>query len=246
MTTAVLKNRLIQLSKGSFRESEHGAKSMVELIEQAKDVVVLDKSQFPHVVELISSGVDKEALSLDEISMELIRPDLWQATMDYTSGNQYVWDTKKGTARPRIAEDSADYLLPTITSQVDAAWRKEFVEKVIGANSGALKKRLSAFVERSVSPRVLPRAVLVKWNDFVKEKIQQMLSKWFEDHKIQPPEKFVVKTIRRLPRIAQEDEVEQLRDLIVACVRGMSPQELATINLPPLALLRTRKDKSGA
>jgi hypothetical protein len=246
MTTAVLKNRLIQTTQGAFRESEFGAKNMLELVEQAKDIVTLDKTVIPPVVELVArEQAAPERSASHYLPSDRIRPDLWQAVMDYSSGNQYVWDVEKGTARPRVAEDPTDYLLPTITPEEDRAWRRSFVEEYAGEATGFVKDRLTAFVEHSVSPKVLPYVLLVKWNDFVKGHILETLTKWFEERKILAPDRLVV-SVRRPPRIAQEDEVGQLRDLIIACVKSMTPQELATVALPPTAVIRARKDKSGA
>ena len=53
MTTAVLKNRLLVLTKNKFQESNYNATNMLDFVSQASDVVRLDKAHFPAVVEFI-------------------------------------------------------------------------------------------------------------------------------------------------------------------------------------------------
>ncbi len=244
MTVAVLKNRLIQLTQGAFRETEYGSRSVLELVELAGEIVKLDKTQLPPIVELIVAQDVQETPAPYYASFDRIRPDLWQAIMDYSSGNQYVWDVKQSAARPRAADDPPELLMPTIKADIDVKWRKEFVGKYADEVSDFEKGRMKVFVENGMSPKVLPHTVLIKWNEFIKARVLERLAKWFEDRKVGPPERLVV-SVRRPPRFKRQDEVEQLRELIVACVKGMTPQELATVTLPPFALLRAKRDKSG-
>lgn len=248
MTTAVLKNRILVLTNNQFKEEDYGAKTIMEFLEQAGDILNIDRSVSPAVVELKLDDGPKglaanQPVARYYVSYDRIRPDLWQAIMDYTSGNKYVWDALAGLARPQSRDDSADLVMPTITQEEDMAWRKEFASTFEDPLDEVPKNRLAAFGARNVSPKVLTLGLQFKWNDFVRAKILKRLSEWFEQRKLAPPEHLTV-AIRRPPRPPANEGVEDLRELIINTIRAMTASELLTVSLPPSAVLRARKDKS--
>jgi hypothetical protein len=248
MTTAVLKNRLLVLTNNEFKEEEYGARTILEFVEQAADIVNIDRSVIPPIVELKGERGEKahearQAAATYSVSFDRIRPDLWQAIMDYTSGNKYVWDARAGTARPQNRDDPPEVVLPTITQEEEMKWRKEFAASVAALPLDDIAKfRLNAFGAKNVSPKVLTLGLQWKWNDFVRAKIIKAVTDWFQQHKLSQPEHLTVQ-VRRAPRPPAEPGVEELRDLIIAVIRGMTAAELLAVQLPPNAVLRTRKDK---
>src|SRR5688500_10737704 len=83
MTIAVLKNRILRLTHGTFRENDYGAKDFREFVGQAGDTVRLDDAQRPAIVELVEnpSAATPTVTSASESHSRVtsIRADLWQA-----------------------------------------------------------------------------------------------------------------------------------------------------------------------
>ena len=102
MTTAVLKNRLLDLTGRRFNEAQYGATSFMEFVSHFPDILQADDSVFPPIVELYGGNADrKSSLGGDHTQGAYhIRSDLWQAALDYSSGTTYVWDLDRKEARP--------------------------------------------------------------------------------------------------------------------------------------------------
>lgn len=124
MTVPVLKNRILLITGGHFREAEFGASSFRSFLSRLPDgLVTLDESRKPATVELATADVTHRG---DRRSFyPRIRPDLWRAVLDYSSGRRYVWDASSGLARPATAADHAPSL-PTITPIQFAEWAARF------------------------------------------------------------------------------------------------------------------------
>jgi hypothetical protein len=241
MTTAVLKNRLLVMTQGAFKESAFGVHNILEFAELAEDILTIDKTLATAVLTLKDSQTVAPTPSAPySVEYQRIRPDLWRAVMDYASGYKYVWDAGKGIARAQVADDSAEYLLPTLTSEEDSRWRQDFANGTKDTLEGEIKAKLEAWVEKGLSPRFLPAPLLRRWNEFVQAKIVGRLEEWFKQKHIAPPEKLTV-SVSRTPRITKEHDIEEIRDLVINCVRLMTQDELMSMALPPLAVLRAQK-----
>ena len=88
MTTPVLKNRILALTDGRFTEARYGARSLTDFVTKFDDLITLDGSRIPPIVELR----DQERIHVTPSELERgprpprIRSDLWRATLDYASG----------------------------------------------------------------------------------------------------------------------------------------------------------------
>lgn len=241
MTIAVLKNRLLTLSQGKFSESDFGARNITEFVLKAPDVVSLDRSQYPAIVEWIAESQDDQITTQGKGGYERVRPDLWQAVMDYSSGNKYVWDKAKAVARPQTTGDTDELLMPTISFADYSTWQEAFAKSIEGTIDEGAKRRLHTWIERKTSPRFLSPALLTSWNEYVKKQNMDLLTRWFAEHGIAGPEKITVVAAPRIARLARDDNVDELRRFVIECVRVMNEQELQELRLPPLAALRARK-----
>lgn len=113
MTTAVMKNRLLELTGNEFSEQAYGVSNIREFLALAPDTVRLTYSGGQLFVELLEGS--RPAAGPPEDRQSRIRPDLWLAVMDYSSGRRYVWDPQEQSARPQVAESDASLReLPTI------------------------------------------------------------------------------------------------------------------------------------
>ena len=87
MTVAVLKNRLLDLTDRTFKESDYGSGTFWEFVKGNKDILILDETTTPPVAILKGVSPDDHASAQSRI-----RPDLWRAVLDFSSGDMYFWD----------------------------------------------------------------------------------------------------------------------------------------------------------
>ena len=232
MTIPVLKNRLLQLTGQTFKESDYGASTFREFLHNNDDLLQVDSSSLPGIVTLKSSEGISTASDSRVPRRQSIRPDLWRAVLDYSSGSRYLWDTATSTAS--VAPDGSNGpFLPTISPDVMRQWKEEFLSSVSGQDSES--ERLKTWQEQSLPTAALPGPLRLPWNRFLKRKVEETIKGWFEEQKI------------AAPRIADQessnpadDETESLREFVIACVRQMSKEELERLSLPSKAALRAK------
>jgi hypothetical protein len=229
MKFAVLKNRMLQMSRRAFSEQNHEVTSLRELLGRYPTLVRIDGDS----VELLEQGaarVFESAPTLDDGVLgefARVRPDLWEAAVDYSSGKKYAWDKDAGRAREALPGD--ELLLPTVQRDEFAVWRREFVEA-----EGAVG--LDQWRDEGLNLKALPPELRRKWNEFVKARVAQRFREWFEQHGITASV-----TVAREPAKSRHDSTtEDLRRVVAACVAVMTADELAELKLPPAAVARAR------
>jgi hypothetical protein len=176
---------------------------------------------------------------------------LWRAIIDYGRGNTYVLDPDTDRVRPKEVTDIGLPEAPTATRDEVSLWRHEFVDSLPRSTMAKFASELEEWAERGGGQTGLPRAVRGRWVEFIKGKVSEKLTEWFESQGRLPPEDMLLPAEARvLPPAEAIDEVvrtQQLRDLIISAIRTMTYDELSQIQLPAFALLRvsehpTRKD----
>jgi hypothetical protein len=180
MTTAVLKNRLLDLTQRQFREGQFGVATIAELV-----------SLFPEHLELNLDGPQSK-VTLREPQMLLgpqsrqqegfasrqgrsrVRPDLWRAVIDYRSGHYYVWDTNMQMARRGTADEPLRPM-PTVSAHDVQTWRGQFVSQVENSIDPSLANRLRAWVDNEYGTAFLPVLLRGQWNGFTRGKVVERL-----------------------------------------------------------------------
>ena len=166
MTTPVLKNRLLQRTERRFGVSTYGASNLLELLARCGDLVSIDRTTKPTTVEWLQGG-HPDAI----VPKERVRPNLWHAILDYSSGREYEWDPATGQARPTETADPARKL-PTVTRETFGQWRSEFGDAHRAElTTEAEQKRLDEWVAAGLSTQFLPPALRGAWNSFLKERV---------------------------------------------------------------------------
>ena len=242
MTSAVLKNRLLSITSNSFSEEEYGASTFMMFISKCSDLVDVDKSRFPPIVELRDSELEELASShVDSASSRpRIRSDLWQASLDYSSGTQYVWDPAERKARPmRSGENSPT--IPCVTQAVLQEWRQEFIDENTETHSitSAQEGQVGDWITQHLPTSYLPSPLIPQWNRFLRDKVHQHLRSWFDESGLEPPHNLVTAVSVRTTR--KSSDTEALRRLILRVVGHMTERELEQLNLPPKAILRATR-----
>lgn len=239
MTTAVLKNRIIQATNGEFAESGFGVDSFRQFVLLASGVVRLDDSIWPAVVEFLEPGAPNPKEYSIPVTRGRIRKDLWDATLDYSSGRRYVWDANGQRAREWSEQDDELFLLPTVEESLVASWREEFAARHATGLDDLGRAHLDSWRTKGLATVALPRALRAGWNSEQKERVLRILSQWFDERKLPLPVDTVV-TTERLPAAGVED----LRRVVLDCVAAMTEDELAELRLPPSAVLRAKTLRS--
>jgi hypothetical protein len=239
MRSPVLKNRLLLLTKNTFKEADFGAVSFRDFLSKAADVVRVDETALPPFVILRSAAPeDAERQPVSLARGEQVRPDLWRAVLDYSSGHGYVWDTSQQVARPARSDDGGP-LLPTISAADLDGWRTEFagLHNPLDAEGA---KRVEEWCKNRLPTGALPSPMRPVWNKYLKHKIEDRLQRWFASNSLRPP------TItQERPEAGYPDEVERLRAFVIGCVKAMSKQELLDLRISPIAAMRTLQTWKG-
>lgn len=135
MRSAVLKNRLIQITNGDFKNSEFGSKPMTDVAMLLPDLLQVHSTnptvfEFlqPDLFEVLTAtipedagtwqsndqelGAQQDRFALDHISFTSsdwetvrVRDDLWRSILDYSSSTPTIWDAEQGIARARQLMD---------------------------------------------------------------------------------------------------------------------------------------------
>jgi hypothetical protein len=268
MTSAVLKNRLLNITRGQFSQDRYGSASFIHLVRRVPDLLDIVSTTPPFVLQIKSpiseqdeiistpedttSPVGEDAfgtLLKSDLRQVRIRDDLWRAIVDYTSGSTYVLDSDTGLARPTRGNDLTLPQLPTASREEVSSWRHEFSESLRPTVDGRVVAEIEAWADGRGRQSDLPRLFRGKWAEFIKRKVIHILLGWFKERGMLPPTDMVFVTEGQgLPSSEAISEVvrtRQLRDLIIHAVRAMNYEELSQISLPASVVLRISERNPG-
>jgi hypothetical protein len=246
MTRAVLKNRILSITNGNFRESDYGAETFSDLLSTLTDLVTVDANRRPAIVSLVGAGSGESSVpektntatsGEDDRSSEppsaddRVRSDLWRAVMDFRSGDLYVW--KDGEARATAGPDPGDRILPTLTPSEMKQWRLEFASAVRGTQSAHDAARLDEWVDSSGRTSLLPARLRPVWNGTLKLKVWERLNEWFSTDP-NPPNVLLHGATERRQAYGETD----LRGFLLRAISHMNSDELAQVQLPASAARR--------
>jgi len=231
MSIAVLKNRMLALSNGKFAEEQHSASSFLQFLKKFPALLKVDTSEFPPVASFLD--VAPEPQTDESPEREFVRGDLWRAILDYSSGTKYVWDGISRKARPARPEDDLPEI-PTISEQNLIEWKKDFATKLTDLDS-ITKGRVDNWAEQNLATRSLPARQRELWNHDLKSRVRDRISEFAKEHGLSLP-------LDRHQRgaSASEPDLEDLRQLMVDCIKIMTKTELGEIRVSPEVLLRIR------
>ena len=230
MDVGVLKNRILNVTNRSFRESDYGCTAFIQFVRSHSDILDLDETRWPPSVTL--KGVqDEPELAAGSVRKQ-VRPDLWRAVMDFSGDRRYVWDDDEGVAKPAGDDATSGPAMPTITVETFTRWKRAFADSVDDAEIDVL---FMDWVEKLRPTKLLAPRVRHRWNDYLREEVEKHLRAWFQQQNLPlPPD--LVKTGEGVVR-SPDDE---LRRRLIACVRTMTTQELKTVQIPSSVLLRLK------
>jgi hypothetical protein len=234
MAIPVLKNRLLQITEQTFKESDFGASSFREFLQNNTDVLEIDNSFLPGAVTLKSAEPMPLSQDISNLQRNRVREDLWRAILDYSSGSRYVWDAESSTAI--IApEGSEGPFLPTISPETMTQWKTEFLARLPDKPDDG---RLTVWQTQSLPTAALPPALRLQWSRFLKHKVQSTLKGWFEQTEIPPPP-----LVHPAIPATNRDEAEPFREFIIRCIAQMSKEELERLSIPSSVAFRVNSGR---
>jgi hypothetical protein len=125
-------------------------------------------------------------------------------------------------------------LLPTVTPEEVAAWRREFAERFRTGLSPSDVPRVEAWATSGLRTSFLPKRLQGPWNQHMKKRVTERLRQWFSDQAMATPADLVARAVpRRVP-----PDADRLRTLLLRCIGAMTADELEEVRLPASALLR--------
>ena len=231
MTVAVLKNRLLDLTDRSFKETDYGTWTFLEFVRMHEDIVDLDETMRPPIVTL--KGVPFVPPADRKVERSRVRPDLWQAVLDFSSGRKYFWDRDQKLAVIATSEDPPGPQIPTITVDTFAEWKTAFAGEVEG---GDPEGPFSEWVSSRRPSSFLPTGLRHQWNGYLKTEVQRHLVAWFEGEGLEPPANLLL----QYESVEGATRNEDLRRRLVACLRSMTAEELERVQIPATVLLRLK------
>lgn len=245
MTTAVLKNRILDATDRTFKERDYGVSTILEFVHLFPDLLSVDSASTPPLVTLTATESLPEPSSSEHEEAThrrnpRVRPDLWRAIVDYRSENSYVWDTVARIARVADAED-ANPKLPTLSSDTVARMRVKFAEEVKA--TGITEQILNEWLERNYSNKFLPSPLRGQWAGFFRQEVLDRIRRFFDENELTLPDDLLTEEPRQPAKavnssVSNDTELTRLRALVQRCVAVMTKEELTDLRLSPSVMAR--------
>lgn len=239
MQGCVLKNRLLNQTDRSFDERDYGAENFSVLLEQIDDLVEVDHSVTPYMVELresLRSRIEPGESADATERTQRIRADLWHAIVDYSSGRSWAWDRSRGLAvDARSADMTANELwMPTLDESDLREWRAKFAESTSERMSETELDDLDTWVRTGLGTDALPRRLRGPWNGWKKREVHKRLLAFFKEHEIEPPTNVFESHESRPSPV-------ELRFYISKCIALMNDDELRELRIPADVAMRAHR-----
>jgi hypothetical protein len=265
MTSAVLKNRLLNLTKGQFSEDRYNSPSFIHLVRKIPDLITITSASPPFLLRIVQPVSAEDVahepsgdlpvpdatlpprLKDEDLPRVRVRPDLWHAIIDYSAGKPYVLETETGLARPWSHGDLTLPQFPTASRETIASWRHDFVQSLDPGAQEKFGSSLSIWADGRGRQADLPGSLRGDWGGFLKRRVIQALLGWYESQGLQQPEDMLaLRESQANPpseAISEVVEAQRLRDALISVIRVMTHEELSQISLPASAWLRVYRDE---
>lgn len=255
MTTAVLNNRLLQITDGEFSIGQYGVHTVAEFVRLFPNTVRV--SEGPNFRPALVSLIDGPEEAADDQNAHVparegarlqVREDLWRATMDWNERHTYVVDPVTGRARLRLPTDPAE--LPSIkgvTEDKYVQWRNEFIDDALArVTEDDDQRALTSWRDAAGPSRKLPSHLQDAWMSRLRTLVTEHIREWFAGTGLPVPQDLTrEKSVSRSTPTSAPVEVavatQRLRELVRRCIDQMSYDELRSLQLPAGVIARIER-----
>jgi hypothetical protein len=162
--------------------------------------------------------------------------------VDYQSGSRYYWDGFLARREDELDEDLRTSSLPVATANKDDLdeWRYHFVasNSVTIDEDPEAKAKVERWLAEGLGTKYLPGTLQGRWNVELKRRVVERLMNWFHEVSQPAPLDLLQPTRTGHGSKTSTPRPDELRQLILRCVRGMTEEELGRLLLPATAVLR--------
>lgn len=236
MRTAVLKNRLLDVTDRKFDEREFGVDRFSAFVELLSDTLTTDRSSTPVLAiladdaraELEGEGEPRPLISRRTFR---VRSDLWNSVLDYSSAPAWRWNFESAVAEPvrDLTRVDPEAILPTIDRGKLVELRSRFVTEHADELGPGASETASLWATELRGSDVLPPELRRRWFDLLKRYVFDVLTAWFSEHGVSMP----VDAAAASPRDhVLADDLSGLRALASRCIEVMTVEELKNLNIP--------------
>lgn len=239
MPLPVLKNRLLALTNGTFHEWDFGWPNLRFIPQAYPDLLDLDLSTPHGSAVYIGAPPDEPVEVIEPTPMaksasnavgRRIRQDLWNAIVDYKSGQTYIWDPAIGSAVVAEEAPGAGLLVfPTIDADIVRSWRSDCANRWTQLNGDGDAGAVEAWVDnprKQVSQRFVE-----SWRSEQKDRVASLIEGFFRKVGLELPSD-------AFPSSRKTHTELTGRDLMKLAAEVMTDAEVAAIQLPVSVVMR--------
>lgn len=250
MRSAVLKNRLLQLTEREFDEARYGGGSMVAVALRVPGLLEL-VSERPAVLKLTDPSVVSNDAPLTAEKRQVaspfrwkdvrLRPDLWHAVVASRSGTTYVWDVLTEQAREQtLLDGQSQFVLPSIGPEELAKLRAQFSAERV--QDPQMKDRIAGWLDDFATP--IPKRIRREWAEYLKSVAVTRVQEWFQMRGIQPPADLLqFASTADLPATSDVVRTRTLKSSLLRAIQMMTEEELRQVLVPASVLMRYEQER---
>lgn len=236
----VLKNQLLNLAGSSFDEADFGWPNLRFLPASYPDLLRLDSSSPHGHAKFLAPAQPTAPVSDAEeppTKRHHIRRDLWDAVIDYRSGETYVWDAHTGKAATTSeADEDARPRFPTVSAEEVHEWRRECADGWLRVFGDDNRSRVERWVD--VPRERVPHTLIRRWQAEQRGKVVGIVRDFFAQEGLPLPDDAFPSELTTQAEPAQLRSLTQ-REILKASVSVMTDSELSDVQLPLGVLYRT-------
>jgi hypothetical protein len=239
MQVSVLKNRLLALTDNRFDETDYGYPNLHYMVRDfPRQLEVIPGHSHPVVRYLqdvvaptITSADEQESVPATQPIRSMVRTDLWLATLDYKSGDTYVWDRARNTAAKGVPSSTA-VSFPTADVETLRQWRTDFLASIT-ADVNDLN-HLNSWETRGGATILLPAKYRGLWNAFLRDRVVERVSNFFVANHLDLPRDLIEARGKKVKATTQS----ALRDRLHSIIDLLSEEELEQVTVPIASIVR--------
>jgi hypothetical protein len=236
MTLPVLKNRMITVADGDFDEVDFGCPNLRYFVNEFPELLHVTPSR-PHWTvrflgaEPTAPNVAPKPPAATATARGRVRPDIWTASVDYRSGQTYVWLLDDKVAEAGEPGDRA-LRFPTLSQRDIADWRAQFA---VNMKDDDRDDAIEKWLRVGGTSTMLAPGLRNEWNGYLRHQVQTHAERFFVEADLEAPPDLIINAGGRttgMPAVAVD-----LRAALHLVIDQLPDRDLRQILVPATALI---------